>query len=272
MSRLKAANNAQTTLAALMEAGATSCTVANGDILPATPFILCVDNEIMEVGAKSGNELSSILRGQEGTTATAHNAGTKAECRMTAGMYNELLGPGEGSTVKNKYDATTNPTVMTDSGAGYSVGSTWINITDDNAYVCLDATVGAAKWEQVSGLAAHKTETVSCSGILSRSSDVTTDLSVTTGFEPKWVQIQSTGDTGQYSNGQKAQTGASCMFRKPGGIITVHNGYISRLSNDGGTQVVQIACAFTDTGFTLSFENYSYPVTMLNMCYIAGTH
>ena len=122
------------------------------------------------------------------------------------------------------------------------------------------------------GLAAHLAETVTYSGTLSRSSDVTTNLDVNVGFKPKWVQIQSTGDTGQYSNGQQAQTGASCMFRKPGGIITVHNGYISRLSNDGGTQVVQIACTFTDTGFTLSFESYSYPVTTLNMCYIAGTH
>lgn len=90
MSRLKAANNAQTALAALMDATATTCTVVSGDILPAVPFRAAIDNEIIEVGAKSGNNLSSILRGQEGTTAAAHQSGSLVEGKMTAGMHNEL--------------------------------------------------------------------------------------------------------------------------------------------------------------------------------------
>lgn len=91
MSRLQAANNAQTALAALMDASATTCTVVTGDILPAVPFRATIDNEIIEVGAKTGNELSSILRGQEGTTAAAHQSGSLVEGKFTAGMHNELL-------------------------------------------------------------------------------------------------------------------------------------------------------------------------------------
>lgn len=106
MSRLKAANNAQTALAALMDASATTCTVVSGDLLPAVPFRASIDNEIIEVGAKSGNTLSSILRGQEGTTAAAHQSGSLVEGKMTAGMHNELLAPTESLTVSQ----TTAPT------------------------------------------------------------------------------------------------------------------------------------------------------------------
>ncbi len=90
MSRLKAANNAQTTLSALMEAGADSLTVVNGDILPAAPFRVTIDNEIVEVGVKSGNNCSSILRAQEGTVAAAHQLGSVVNSYITAGMYEEL--------------------------------------------------------------------------------------------------------------------------------------------------------------------------------------
>lgn len=155
MSRLKAANNAQTALAALMDATATTCTVVNGDILPAVPFRASIDSEIIEVGAKAGNNLSSILRGQEGTAAAAHQSGSLVEGKMTAGMHNELLSTDE--VIKNNYAATTAPTVNDDSSAGYTVGSTWIDIANDAAYVCLDASTGAAVWSRITGLAAHET-------------------------------------------------------------------------------------------------------------------
>jgi hypothetical protein len=50
---------------------------------------------------------------------------------------------------KNKLDATTAPTVNDDSGDGYSVNSVWIDTVTDKAYVCLDATVGAAVWKEI---------------------------------------------------------------------------------------------------------------------------
>lgn len=51
-----------------------------------------------------------------------------------------------GSTL-NKVDATTAPTINDDVGDGYSVGSQWIDVTNDLGYVCLDATAGAAIWK-----------------------------------------------------------------------------------------------------------------------------
>lgn len=45
--------------------------------------------------------------------------------------------------------ATTNPTVSSDSTQGYSVGSTWVNTTTQNIFVCASAAVGAAVWSQI---------------------------------------------------------------------------------------------------------------------------
>lgn len=55
-------------------------------------------------------------------------------------------GGSSGSSTLNKFDATTAPGVGDDSGDGYSIGSRWIDTTADEAYVCLDATLGAAVW------------------------------------------------------------------------------------------------------------------------------
>lgn len=55
---------------------------------------------------------------------------------------------GNVENLKVNLTATIAPTVNDDSGAGYSVGSHWIDITGDKAYVCLDSSVGAAIWTE----------------------------------------------------------------------------------------------------------------------------
>lgn len=55
------------------------------------------------------------------------------------------------TAILNNYTATAAPTVDDDSGDGYSVGSAWIDVTADKAYICLGATVGAAVWEEIGG-------------------------------------------------------------------------------------------------------------------------
>lgn len=50
------------------------------------------------------------------------------------------------NNVLNNLNASTAPTVNDDTADGYAVGSKWYDTTNDEAYVCLDASSGAAVW------------------------------------------------------------------------------------------------------------------------------
>lgn len=54
----------------------------------------------------------------------------------------------DSSLFFSKVDATVAPAVTDDSNSSYEVGSVWIDVTADKAYVCLDASVGAAVWTE----------------------------------------------------------------------------------------------------------------------------
>ena len=51
--------------------------------------------------------------------------------------------------VKNNYTATAAPTATDDDSDGYSVGSAWFDVTNDQAYWCIDASTAAAIWLQL---------------------------------------------------------------------------------------------------------------------------
>ena len=61
--------------------------------------------------------------------------------------------------LKNNH-TTTDPTVNDDSGSGYVVGSTWINTTDDTAFLCVDNSSGAAVWVRVDAEGAEPDTTI----------------------------------------------------------------------------------------------------------------
>jgi len=50
---------------------------------------------------------------------------------------------------KIKTDATAAPAVTNDTTEGYAVNSLWIDITNDKAYICVDASDGAAVWIEI---------------------------------------------------------------------------------------------------------------------------
>jgi len=87
---LKAANNAETTLAQNIDSSTTSFLVADGSFFPDSMFVVTIDEEIMLVGTRNGNTFSDVTLGYENTTAASHSSGAKVENRFTAGTY-ELL-------------------------------------------------------------------------------------------------------------------------------------------------------------------------------------
>lgn len=60
----------------------------------------------------------------------------------------------------HKVDATTAPVAGDDSGDGYSPGSLWVDVTNDKGYVCVDNSVGAAIWQQISGAGTYPVTSV----------------------------------------------------------------------------------------------------------------
>lgn len=60
-------------------------------------------------------------------------------------------GVGSYAVIKDKLDATTAPGDNDDMMSGYAVGSRWIDVTNDHAYICVDASVGSAVWPQLDG-------------------------------------------------------------------------------------------------------------------------
>jgi len=56
------------------------------------------------------------------------------------------------NVVKNNFSAEALPTKDDDSGEGYSKGSIWLY--NEEAYICVDATEGAALWKGITNEAA----------------------------------------------------------------------------------------------------------------------
>lgn len=67
---------------------------------------------------------------------------------MGDGTTNHVLG------VKINLSATAAPTTGDDDADGYSIGSLWVDVTNDVTYQCVDSTTGAAVWKQTSNASA----------------------------------------------------------------------------------------------------------------------
>lgn len=55
------------------------------------------------------------------------------------------------AVLQNNWTATIAPAITDDSGAGYAVGSEWIDVTANKSYKLVDASVGAAVWIETTG-------------------------------------------------------------------------------------------------------------------------
>ena len=122
-------NFAASTLGADISVVSTALVVADGSKFPASGnFRIRIDDELMLVGARAGANLSSITRGIEGTTVTAHSAGAAVRHVLSAAGLQRHIDDRIAQLVVNVKDA--------------AYGATGDGVTDDAA--ALAAAITAA--------------------------------------------------------------------------------------------------------------------------------
>lgn len=80
------ANNAFSTLAVPLTANATTLTLVNASSFPNSGFV-SVGQEIISYSGKSGNTLTGLIRGEDGTTASSHVAGNAVDMRIVSKLF-----------------------------------------------------------------------------------------------------------------------------------------------------------------------------------------
>lgn len=86
---LEAVNNAKSTLNASITAVSTSLLLVDASDFPNAGVISCQE-EIIHYTGKSGNSLTGLIRGAEGTTAASHASGKAVRMTITATYHNNL--------------------------------------------------------------------------------------------------------------------------------------------------------------------------------------
>ena len=89
-------------------------------------------NNLLNRGTKTHAEIDSHIN----STSNPHSV-TKSQ-----------IGLGNVENLKVRLNAVSAPTSSNDSSSGYSVGSRWVDVSNDKEYVCVDATPGAAVWKE----------------------------------------------------------------------------------------------------------------------------
>jgi|GEM_PF-1959478 len=128
-------NNAASTLASSITSGATSLTVSAGQgalfpVITSTNYFLVTligvsgsPIEIVKVTARS-TDTFTIVRAQEGTTASAFTGGDAVQLRITAAVMQQAANTGpqaNGVIYENSTEVTANY-IMTTGKNGFSVG------------------------------------------------------------------------------------------------------------------------------------------------------
>ena len=120
------------------------------------PLLAVGSHTLASHSARAHSDLTGIGTGDhhaqshtlDSHTGTLQHEKGGLEADVSAGDgFIEVKG-GSTTVIKSKTDATAAPDANDDTTAGYAVGSVWIDVTNDKAYVCLDATEASAVWTE----------------------------------------------------------------------------------------------------------------------------
>jgi len=119
-----------------------------GTGLTKTGNVLAVDGLLEDLDTLGASESDGQFIVATGAGALAWESG--ATVLASLGLDNIV-------NTKNKLDATDAPAVTNDTTEGYSVGSVWVDVTHDTAYICLDATEDNAVWTEITQVSGGST-------------------------------------------------------------------------------------------------------------------
>lgn len=182
-------------------------------------------------------EFNAIQSAFNSSTGHSHD-GTSGEgplIDLTAAITGVLPVANGGISAKHKIDATAAPGTSDDSSSGYGPGSIWIDVTNDKAYVCVDATVANAVWFQIS-----TSSYIAAIGALTP-----TDGNMIVGNGTTWVAESGatlrtsigvgTGDTPQFTGIELGNATDTTISRVSAGVIAVEGSNVLLASNIGSS-------------------------------------
>jgi hypothetical protein len=142
-----------------------SGTLWSGEIAAGDLFTIVGDNAWYEVASVGSNTSLTLSANYAGTTGSGKSYAISRDFTTRLALPYPQKGDIETASIIKRafeqidtetniatanYSATSAPTANDDSGDGYSIGSWWVNVTSDEAYLCVDSTVGAAVWTKIS--------------------------------------------------------------------------------------------------------------------------
>jgi hypothetical protein len=138
--------------------------IISGTTTGHVPTIQADDTILWAAPAGTGDMLKATYDADTDGTIDAIAGGTELDTSGSTGI--PRIDAGTWSVIKDNWAAGAGPTVNDDDVGGYAIGSYWIDTTNDEAYVCSDATTGAAVWKQTTAsLAAHTLDSASHSDV-----------------------------------------------------------------------------------------------------------
>lgn len=125
---------------------------ASGIIPPLIVTSVVQAGSIGSIGNATGSVITITSSGASGFTINA--VGTPGNLQLSVTISNAAtartgLGIDAIATKQSNLSATVAPTATDDSSANYAVGSFWIDVSADDGYWCMDASVGAAVWKKI---------------------------------------------------------------------------------------------------------------------------
>lgn len=102
---------------------------------------------------KAAQTAQDALNTANNATVSQNASNTAVQARNEANSAADRAENAAALLPKNNFNATTDPGVGDDSVDGYSPGSQWLNTSTGDRFICSSAAVGAAVWQDVTGLA-----------------------------------------------------------------------------------------------------------------------